>query len=142
MGCYPNGLRVLRDISPELLQAVRNAGYPYEYRSWERHDGAKIAEAEEAVLSQGEDELGSIGIRRWKLQKVLYEHAQSMGITIHFSKATVSAEMIQDDLVRVHFGDGTSRLARLLFGCDGGKSAVRDGWLPMNRNCITQELPA
>lgn len=126
LGCYPNGLRVLRDISPDLLQAVRDAGYSYQYRRWERHDGSQIAEAEEAVLSNGEEDLNSIGIRRWQLQKVLYEYAQSMGIEIHFSKGTVNAEMLDNDLVRVHFADGTSRLTRLLFGCDGGKSAVRN----------------
>ena len=122
---YPNGLRVLRDISPNLLRAVREAGYPYEYRRWERHDGTEIAEAEEAILSNGEDELNSIGIRRWKLQRVLFEHAESMGISIQFSKGTVRVETISDDLVRVYFSDGTSRLTRILFGCDGGKSKVR-----------------
>lgn len=39
LGLYPNGLRVLRDISPGLLQGVRGAGYPYQRRNWERHDG-------------------------------------------------------------------------------------------------------
>ena len=126
LGIYANGFRVLRDISPELLQAVRDAGQSYEVRRWERHDGTEIAEAEEAVLNNGEEELGSIGIRRWKFQKVLYEHARSMGIVIHFSKGTINAEQITDDLVRVHFCDGTSRLTHLLFGCDGGKSAVRE----------------
>lgn len=32
MGLYANGLRVLRDISPDLLAAVREAGYDYIYR--------------------------------------------------------------------------------------------------------------
>jgi salicylate hydroxylase len=35
MGMYPNGLRVIRDISPSLLKAIRNAGHPYLYRRWE-----------------------------------------------------------------------------------------------------------
>lgn len=34
LGMYPNGLRVLRDISPELLAAVRNAGHPFGTRHW------------------------------------------------------------------------------------------------------------
>ena len=126
LGLYPNGLRVLRDISPNLLAAVREAGYPYQTRRWEKHDGTEIAEAEEALLSNGEKDLNSMGIRRWKLQKVLYDYAQSMGITIRFSKGTVNAEQVAKDLVRVHFSDGTSRLTRILFGCDGGKSVVRE----------------
>ena len=39
LGLHPNGLRVLRDISPELLQGVRGAGAAYQTRKWERHDG-------------------------------------------------------------------------------------------------------
>jgi hypothetical protein len=35
MGMYPNGLRVIRDISPDLLKDVQDAGYPYLYRRWE-----------------------------------------------------------------------------------------------------------
>jgi ribulose 1,5-bisphosphate synthetase/thiazole synthase len=34
MGMYPNGLRVIRDISPDLLRKVQEAGYPYKYRRW------------------------------------------------------------------------------------------------------------
>lgn len=35
MGMYPNGLRVIRDISPKLLASIRESGYPYLYRRWE-----------------------------------------------------------------------------------------------------------
>ena len=42
IGLYANGLRVLRDISPELLAAVRGAGYDYIYRRWQRHDGTAV----------------------------------------------------------------------------------------------------
>ena len=35
MGMYPNGLRVIRDISPELLQAIQEAGYAYVLRRYE-----------------------------------------------------------------------------------------------------------
>lgn len=34
MSLYPNGLRVIRDISPELLKRIQEAGYPYQYRHW------------------------------------------------------------------------------------------------------------
>jgi salicylate hydroxylase len=117
---------VLRDISPELLAAVRQAGMAYEVRRWERHDGTQIAEAEEAHLSNGEADLHSMGIKRWKLLKVLFEYAESIGIKVHFSKGTVNAEQVSKDLVRVHFSDGTSRMTRLLFGCDGGRSVTRE----------------
>eukprot|EP00980_Cylindrotheca_fusiformis_P019575 scaffold6784_cov108-Cylindrotheca_fusiformis.AAC.17 len=35
IGMYPNGLRVIRSISPELLSKIRSAGYPYLCRRWE-----------------------------------------------------------------------------------------------------------
>jgi len=35
MGMYPNGLRVIRDINPELLYRIRAQGYPYLFRRWE-----------------------------------------------------------------------------------------------------------
>jgi salicylate hydroxylase len=125
LGMYPNGLRVIRDISPDLLAAVRKAGHPYMYRRWERHNGTEIMTAEESVLSGGDSDLDSIGIRRSSLQNVLYDYALSQGISITFSKATVSARNRDDGLVDVHFADGTSRRTRVLFGADGGKSKVR-----------------
>jgi 2-polyprenyl-6-methoxyphenol hydroxylase-like FAD-dependent oxidoreductase len=35
MGMYPNGLRVIRDISPQLLEQIKEQGYPYLFRRWE-----------------------------------------------------------------------------------------------------------
>ena len=124
LGMYPNGLRVLRDISPELLQAVRAAGHPYGKRRWERHDGTEITTAEETVLSEGEAELDPIGIRRSSLQKVLYKFAVDRGITTNFRKPLKDAEELPNGLIKVTFGDDTTRLTQILFGADGalGKS--------------------
>ena len=125
LGFYPNGMRVLRDIDPELLYAIKEKGFPFVYRRWERHDGTEIAEAKESVLSEGDEELDSVGIRRWRLQKVLYEHVLAAGIPVHFCKATSDVVERKDGLVEVSFEDGTTRLTRILFGVDGGKSTVR-----------------
>lgn len=121
---YPNGLRVLRDISPELLQNVRNAGYPYKCRLWERHDGTEITAGQESILAGDEADLEPIGIRRSSLQKVLYKYAIEQGIKVHFRKPLLSALERDDGLTEVKFGDGTSRLTQILFGADGawGKS--------------------
>lgn len=35
IGMYPNGLRVIRDISTDLLKQIQDQGYPYLYRRWE-----------------------------------------------------------------------------------------------------------
>jgi len=125
VGLYANGLRVLRDISPELLAAVRKAGYPYECRRWFRHDGTQVACARESELCD-EPDLQSIGIRRWKLQKVLCDAAADAGIVVSFKMRAESVVKRADDRVEVTFKDGSTRVARLVFGADGLKSKVRE----------------
>lgn len=125
LGMYPNGLRVLRDIDVSIMRAVKEQGFPYIFRRWERHDGTEVATAREDVLSEGDEELCSIGIRRWRLQKVLYEAVLKADIPVHFSKATSGVIEHDDELIEVVFEDGTSRFTRLLCGVDGGKSMVR-----------------
>ncbi|CAB9515317.1 hydroxynicotinate 3-monooxygenase [Seminavis robusta] len=126
LGMYPNGLRVIRDIDPDLLRKIQEAGAPYVYRRWERHDGTEIAAAKEDELTEGDWELSSIGIRRWKLQKVLFQAAVGMGIPFHFCKATKDVVVRDDGLVDVLFEDGSQRTTQLLFGCDGAHSKVRE----------------
>ena len=103
MGMYPNGLRVLRDISPQLFREVQEAGYPYKYRRWERHDGTEVAVAEENVLSDRDDSLQTIGIRRWRLQRVLHDAARKADIPIHFGKRTKSVSSLPDGTVEIIF---------------------------------------
>ncbi|CAJ1954763.1 unnamed protein product [Cylindrotheca closterium] len=124
MGMYPNGLRVIRDIDPELLKAVKAAGHPYVYRRWERHDGTEVAVAEERVLAGDDDDLASIGIRRWRLQKVLFEAVEKAGIKVHFRKRLESMKQI-DDHVNLKFEDGTDTSCKLLLASDGSNSRVR-----------------
>jgi 2-polyprenyl-6-methoxyphenol hydroxylase-like FAD-dependent oxidoreductase len=125
IGLYPNGLRVLRDTSPELLEAIRTAGYPYLYRRWMKHDGSEVACAKESVLSDDEA-LQSIGIRRWKLQRALFDAAVAAGIKVEFAKHIASVARRDDGLVECTFHDGTTRVTELMFGADGVKSKVRE----------------
>eukprot|EP00977_Amphora_coffeiformis_P022381 scaffold10856_cov229-Amphora_coffeaeformis.AAC.32 len=122
MGCYPNGLRVLRHIDPQLLARVQAAGYPYLCRRYERHDGTPVVDAQEEKL--GDDTLQSIGIRRSRLQQALYQAACARRIPIHFGKriATVQDE---GNTVHVTFEDGTSSQTEFLFATDGARSQVR-----------------
>ena len=126
LGMYPNGMRVLRDIDPNLLKAIKAQGYAYKYRRWERHDGTEIATAEESELSLGDEDLASIGIRRWRLQKVLYDAVIKAGMKVYFNKAICDViEHDHDDIIKIIFEDRTERQTRVLFGVDGGKSVVR-----------------
>ena len=99
---------------------------------WRARHGAAIAipihsnKSEENVLSDRDDSLQTIGIRRWRLQRVLYDAARRADIPIHFAKRTKSASSLPDGTVEIVFEDGTKRTAHVVFGADGSKSAVRN----------------
>lgn len=138
MGLYANGLRVLRDINPAIVEDCQKAGYPYLYRRWERHDGSSVAVAQENVLTSDKmnggkvtykghsgDDLQTIGIRRWKLQHILYQAVQKAEIPIYFSKKVLTVNSLSSGLVQVVFVDGSTRETQLLIAADGGRSVVR-----------------
>ncbi len=102
--------------------------------SVQRHDGTEIATANEDKLFAPEDQaedaedLQPIGLRRWKLQKILFEAVIDAGIQVHFNKRLESLEQTggsDGSLVRLQFTDGTVRKTRLLLAADGSKSQVR-----------------
>jgi 2-polyprenyl-6-methoxyphenol hydroxylase-like FAD-dependent oxidoreductase len=76
-------------------------------------------------ITEGELELSSTGIRRWKLQKVLFDAVMDAGIPFHFKKATKDVIILENDLIDIVFEDGTRSQTELLFGCDGAHSQVR-----------------
>ena len=128
IGMYPNGLRVIRDISPDLLHSILEAGCPYEYRRWMRHDGTQVAMASEQALARRDDGLHSVGIYRWELQKLLYDAVVDAGITVHFGKRTEDVRILrsEDSLVEITFADGTKTTCQVLLGADGVRSRVRE----------------
>lgn len=81
--------------------------------------------ADESLLADDQKELEPIGIRRSKLQKVLYHYARFQGIRVHFQKPLDNAVERDDGLVEVTFGDGSTRLTRVLFGADGALGKTR-----------------
>jgi 2-polyprenyl-6-methoxyphenol hydroxylase-like FAD-dependent oxidoreductase len=79
--------------------------------------------AEESML--GEDDLQPMGIRRWKLQKVLLEAVKAIGIIVVFRKKVREVQPLPSGLVELKFYDGTSRRTKLLLAADGAKSSIR-----------------
>jgi len=145
-GMYPNGLRVLRWLDPALLAATRAGGVPFERRHWQRHDGTHVATGEERFTyrpehREEEKELASMGIRRWKFQKLLVEYARGLGLSINMNHRLVEVRKVQssgghgqstDPQFECVFTtiDGKppaipSFKADVVFGCDGLKSRVR-----------------
>lgn len=144
IGLYPNGHSILRELDPELLRKVRAAGRPFITRHWMRHDGSAVATAEERWIcrfadKQDEDERSSLGIRRWKLQKILYQACVDACIELHMNHVLQSLTQTSSAPVASHprnkpnhtkpvhltFTNGHTDEADMVFGCDGVKSAVR-----------------
>lgn len=75
-----------------------------------------------------DDDLQPLGIRRWRLQKILLEAVSARGIQVHFNKkicsiTTPSSEGGSD--VTIFFCDGTNITTELLLAADGAKSPIR-----------------
>jgi 2-polyprenyl-6-methoxyphenol hydroxylase-like FAD-dependent oxidoreductase len=130
IGLYPNGLRIIRDISQPLLDTIRAQGRPYVYRRWMRHDGSEVAVGEEKYLVKWENqkdqvELASMGIRRWRLQKILSEACALAGIPVIMNQRINSVSTLSDGRVDCSMADGSHISTDFLFGCDGVKSVIR-----------------
>lgn len=68
-------------------------------------------------MDEGEDEeLSSIGIRRYKLQKVLYEHCVNSGVIFQLGKR-ISKTSHNENGVVIEFEGGGSTTASYLFAC-------------------------
>jgi 2-polyprenyl-6-methoxyphenol hydroxylase-like FAD-dependent oxidoreductase len=97
MGMYPNGLRVLRDISPSLFDAVRASGHPFLLRRFERHDvrslvivlGEVIIERfSPALISCDRDEKWRWATRRLCIQRMMISKVSGFGagdFSVYFS---------------------------------------------------------
>lgn len=129
VGMYPNGLSVIRDISPALLKEIRSFGQPYKLRKWYRHTGQVIATASEDKLREFNkidlQELASIGIRRYRLQQCLVTACENAGIKIIYGNRINSVSICANKTVDCTLSDKTIVNCDLLFGCDGVKSAIR-----------------
>jgi salicylate hydroxylase len=85
-----------------------------------------VAVGDEEALYPEDDDLKSIGIRRWRLQRALFDAVTDAGINVNFGKRLTKVATRDDKLVEIAFADGTTRLTEILFGADGTMSKVRE----------------
>ena len=99
-------------------------------RKWYRHDGTEVAVGEEKYLcsfssAKDEQELSSMGIRRWRLQNALRDACVREKIPIVMNVRMNSTSILPDGRVKCLLSSGDEVICNMLFGCDGVKSAIR-----------------
>ncbi len=68
MGMYPNGLRVIRDISPQLLKHIQEAGYAYLLRRYEVRYRMTLGRKFMCCLLLERNQSRDLPIERWHSQ--------------------------------------------------------------------------
>lgn len=86
-----------------------------------RHDGTIIAQGEERFITKFENEtdeieLASLGIRRWRLQKVLIDEAKRRGIKVILNQRVENVSMTEQGRVVIKLLSGSNIECDLLFG--------------------------
>ncbi len=123
---YPNGVKALTAISPELGAAVRAAGHvprPGDLRPLMKPDGELIIADDVGALDK---QFGApqVSILRSALQNVLLEQARAAGAELRAGLG-VSGHQDHGDHVEVSLSDGGTLTASVLVGADGLNSVVR-----------------
>jgi len=119
-----NALRVFDALG--AWDDIRAAGYPFEGLNLRAPGpGAPIVAELPQVKSGGPDYPSSMGIPRAALTRILFEHAQKAGASIHFDSKVTGLDQT-DDGVEVFVDDASHGAYDLLIGADGLNSAVRE----------------
>ena len=121
LGISPNGARILRELSPDLHDAVVAQGFPCEKFIFRGSRGWKLSE------TPSSDERGEccIASSRHGLWKCLSQRVGE-GV-IRFRKVVKVVGREGGKRPRVVFEDGEEEEADLIIGADGVKSVVKDG---------------
>lgn len=73
-----------------------------------------------------DDDLHPLGIRRWKLQKLLFQAVEDAEIPIYFNKQLQILEEEQDTRIKLTFQDESIVKAKVVLAADGSRSRIRD----------------
>ncbi len=119
IGMYPNGLQIIRDIDPHILSKIRAAGTTFCARRWMRHDGSTVAVGNEKYICNWENEKdkedrASLGIRRWRLQKILLEACVAAQIPIAFGERLAQLTGANSERIQLRFDSGRLASAQMV----------------------------
>src|SRR6478609_4811310 len=119
-----NALRVFDALG--AWDEIRAAGYAFEGLNLRAPGpGAPIVAELPDVKTGGPDYPAGMGMPRPALARILLDHAQKAGASIHFGTTVTGVEQT-DDGVEVFVDDASRGIYDLLIGADGLHSAVRD----------------
>jgi 2-polyprenyl-6-methoxyphenol hydroxylase-like FAD-dependent oxidoreductase len=129
LGLSPNGMRILRDISTELHDTIKNSGFTVENfvfksaRGWRLHSSQTSDKRGQPGYPEGEEEM-CLSITRHALWKALYDAVGAEKVIIKKVISATKANPSQGKKPTVTFEDGTSAEADLIVGADGVRSTI------------------
>lgn len=105
---------------------IRAAGYPFEGLTLRAPgpDAPVVANLPD-VKTGGPDYPAAMGMPRPELARILLEHAERAGATVHFGRKVTGLDARASDAVEVFVDDESAGIYDLLIGADGLNSAVR-----------------
>jgi 2-polyprenyl-6-methoxyphenol hydroxylase-like FAD-dependent oxidoreductase len=144
-----DGKNVVEVSAVSVLFMTRGISSSNVVSLFQRHDGTEVAVADETVLArktshgdkdgeQTDMDIQPIGIRRWKLQKILYDAAVEAGVVVHFGKRLDTIQESTGGIVHLQFDDGSTCDTKLLLAADGAKSRTRS--IVTDGTCVLKYL--
>jgi 2-polyprenyl-6-methoxyphenol hydroxylase-like FAD-dependent oxidoreductase len=126
LGIPANGLRLLQELG--LYHQLLAKGASTSRLVIHGLDGSALGDWDLASWSEEQTGFGYLRVQREDILNILLHAAKKENIPIHYGKSLISIEE-REELVTVHFADGSIETADFLLGCDGIHSTVRQKYV-------------
>ncbi|KAF2830576.1 FAD/NAD(P)-binding domain-containing protein [Ophiobolus disseminans] len=126
LGISPNGMRVLRDLNPDLYASVVAQGFRAERFVFKGANGWTLSvqsTSDKAVRGDGESEEVCVASSRHGLRETIMRYVDEGAVDY---RQVVGVERLKGGKVGVMFEDGEVEEADLVIGADGVRSVVRE----------------
>ncbi len=126
LGVSPNGMRVLRDLDPEIHKAVMDQGFPCEHFIFMGQNGWTLGKTKTTDKGGFEGPEGQAEVCVSSTRHGLWAclMAKMPPGTVHYKKVSQIQRGVEGALA-VLFDDGSKEECDLVIGADGVKSVVR-----------------